>query len=664
MKITAKLAYSQLKINRSRTLWTLLTIALSTALMTAVCSFAASGNAMLINFLGEDYGEYGQSYQTLLLIPAIIFGILIVAMSVTVVSNIFRISAQERVTQFGILKCTGATHKQIMDTVMYESIQLCAVGIPAGIILGILLALGGIRVANHYIDDLNDLAHIMIREINLSLSFVFSWKALLLAAAICFVTVLVSAWFPAYRASKVSAIDCIRGAKEVKVDRKHVHTSTFVQRLFGFEGTLAARNLKRSRCSFRATLISLSVGVILFIGLGELGNQASAIENYMFPGTNQTVVAEYSSSYTEEVNPTTGRNEIKYSNPIDSKDGNRIARKLEKFGGTDIVGVGNDWDTYDTVLPRELVSEQMRQALEKEGELDDEFPVEIIVMDARSYEKLCKKAGVPEGSTILLNHYSYNDFGHEVHLKPFLPSLKEIKLRKADGSTLQVSVQGFLTQQEIPEELFYPNTNPVRLVVPQAVVRSYTWHGLPADVEGFIDYSNQVLAEEFPSRTDASYMEEGFDTRVYKFEDYVKVMNIAISLAAVFMYSFVILLLLIGLTNVISTLSTNVLMRSREFAVLKSVGMTPEGLKHMLNYESVLCSVKALMYGIPIGIIISILINLPIRMMFPIPYQLPWLEILMCILSVFLITWSTTRYAVYKLKNQNIVETIRSESGR
>ncbi len=664
MKITAKLAYSQLKINRSRTLWTLIAIALSAALTTAVYSFVVSGNAMIVNFLGEDYGLYGKSYLLLLLIPASIFGIIIFAMSVTVVSNVFRISAQERVTQFGIMKCTGATKKQITDTVMYESVLLCAIGIPVGIGLGLLLAFGGIRVANHSLDELNDLAHIMINEINLSLEFVFSWQALLLSASICFLTVLFSAWFPAHKAAKVPAIDCIRGANEIKIDRKQVHTSALVDKIFGFEGTLAAKNTKRNHRNFRATVISLSVGVILFIGLGELGNQASAIEDFMSPNMDQTVVSEYTSAYTRDINKLTGRKETTFLHPIDSEYGNGVAKKLEEFENTSIFGMGNDLETYDAVLPQKLISAQMQDALEYEGHQNDEFPVEIITLDQKNYAKLCEKANIPLGSTILLNHYSYNDSGQEVNLEPFSSTIKAVELVKADGSTLEMPIQGILTQEEIPKELFYPNTNPVRLILPQAMVRGYSWYCAPTNIDGFIEYSNRILENAFPSDPGSSYMEEGFNTRVYKINDYMKVMNIAIALVTVFMYSFVVLLMLIGLTNVISTLSTNVLMRSREFAVLKSVGMTPESLKRMLNYESILCSIKALLYGLPIGIAVTYFINLPIKSMFPIPYKMPWLAILLCVLVVFFITWSTTRYAAHKLDNQNIIETIRSESGR
>lgn len=664
MKITLQLAYSQLKINRSRTIWTIIAIALSTALTTTVCSFVASGNDMLINFLGEDYGHYGKSYIALLLIPASIFGLIIIAMSVTVVSNVFRISAQERVSQFGILKCTGATKKQITDTVMYESVLLCIIGIPAGILFGLLLAFGGINIANHFLDDLNDLAHIMINEINLSLNFVFSWQALLLSAFLCFFAVLFSAWLPAHKAARISAIDCIRGSKEHRIDKKQVRTGSLVHKLFGFEGTLAAKNLKRNRRNFRATMISLSVGVILFIALGGLGNQASAIEDYMSPDVEHTVISEYISSYNRNVNEITGKRETTFLHPIDSACGNKVTQRLEEFENTSIFGIGNDGDTYYASLPEEMISARMRKALEQEGQQHDEIPVEIITLDQENYAKLCERESLPLGSTLLLNYYSYNDFGQEVDVKPYSSEIKAVELVKADGSTMEMPIQGILTKEEIPAELFYPNIRPLRLIVPNAQVRGFSWYCAPSDIESFIAYANEVLADEFPSNIESSYMEEGFNTRVYKIDDYMKVMNIAIALTTVFMYSFVVLLMLIGLMNVISTLSTNVMMRAREFAVLKSVGMTPESLKRMLNFESILCSIKALLYGIPIGIAVTVFINLPIRLMFPIPYEIPMSALLLCVLAVFLITWSTTRYAAHKLKHQNIIETIRSESGR
>ncbi len=347
MKITAKLAYSQLKVNRSRTMWSIVAVALSTALMMAICSFMASGNTMLVDLLGSDYGDYGKSYQVLLLIPMVIFGILIMSMTITVIANVFRISTQDRISQFGMLKCTGATPKQIKETVMYESVWLCLYGIPIGLVLGVILADVGIGVANHFLTDLNALAHLMIHEINVTLSFVFSWKALLFSALFSALIVFYSAWRPAHRAANISAIQCIHGVDDITVEEKTLKDNKLVTKIFGFEGCLANKNLKRNHRNFRATVISLSIGIILFISLGGLVQQAKGIQSFMDIGIEETVITEYMSDYRETINPETGEEdetgeeERSYLHPIDSgTTGQEITQRLEDYGNINIWGMG------------------------------------------------------------------------------------------------------------------------------------------------------------------------------------------------------------------------------------------------------------------------------------------------------------------------------------
>jgi len=130
------------------------------------------------------------------------------------------------------------------------------------------------------------------------------------------------------------------------------------------------------------------------------------------------------------------------------------------------------------------------------------------------------------------------------------------------------------------------------------------------------------------------------------------------------LYGFIGMLTLIALTNVVSTISTNVRSRSREFAILQSVGMTHSGLRNMLNLESILCSVKSLIYGIPLGVVASHLMYQFIMESVWFPYKLPWLAIIQCVAAVFAITWLTMRFSVSRLRDKNIVESIRSEAGR
>ncbi|GHU94679.1 hypothetical protein FACS1894208_06190 [Clostridia bacterium] len=664
MKLTAKLAYSQIKINRGRTEWTLLGIVLATTLITAVCSFAASGNALVLDLLGEGYGDSGGTLTALLLIPAGIIIAIIITMSVVVISNAFRVSAGERTAQFGILKSVGATKRQITSSVMYESVFLSAVGIPIGIIIGLIIAFAGVQVANHFLGELNSLVHMMVNELIIVIDFVVVWQALAAAAFISFAAVLLSAWLPARKAAKIAAIVSIRGTGEVKKETKRLNTSPLTQKLFGFEGTLAAKNMKRSRRNFRASVVSLTVSVVLFITLSALSEQARSFENMIFPDVDATVMVDYASVRDRFVNESTGRNESVVVAPVDSENANAITKKLREYENTAIFGVGYDNETFTAVVPREAISQQMLEAcFDSEERPVYEMSAEIITLDTESYAVFCERAGVPVGSNILLNRYSHNDNGQKVEIAPFLLENEDVRLIKGDNSVSEIPVHGVLTGDDIPNELLGPNIQLVRLIVPQGEMRSYSWYASPADVDGFIDYANAVMGEMFPQAPEATYMEFGFNTRVYLIRDYMKVMNIAIELAMVFVYSFVALLTLIGLTNVISTISANVRMRSQEFAVLQSVGMTRGGLRRMLNLESVMCTVKSLIIGLPLAIALTYLINLPIRAAFPIPYQLPWLACVYCVVVVFAVTWVTMLYSASHLRGDSIISAIRAEGG-
>jgi putative ABC transport system permease protein len=288
-----------------------------------------------------------------------------------------------------------------------------------------------------------------------------------------------------------------------------------------------------------------------------------------------------------------------------------------------------------------------------------EVSAAIITVDAENYAALCEKAGVPFGANILLNSYNYNDNGKATVITPFSAPAQNLRLIKADNSIHERPVHGILTGEDIPNELTGPAVPVIRLIVPQGEARNYIWFAEPADIPGVMDYANGVMAEMFPLGQGFAYMEQGFSTRVFKIGDYIKVMNIAVVLGLVFVYSFVVLLTLIGLTGVISTMSANIRSRAREFAVLRSVGMTHGGLKRMLNLESILYSAKSLLIGLPAATLLTYLINKPIRTMFPIPYQFPWFTVILCVTAIFAFTWAIIRYCAFKMRGGNVSEKLR-----
>lgn len=664
MNILCSFALSQIKRKKTRTVITASAIALSAALLTAVSNFVASGNAMLVHFLGEDYGVYGGAYSMLLLLPAAFLAALIIAMSVIVISNAFRMSANERISQFGTLKCVGATGKQIYKTIMYECLLLCAVALPAGIFLGYLLSFIGIGAVNLYMEELNVLVRAMMKRVDLTLSFVVSPAALVISVMVSLGTVLFAAMLPARKAMRISALDCLRNGTGTN-PLHYKRTRVSVDAKGRIEYRLARRNVSSNRRQMHSAVTAFSISIILFITLSGLKEIAGGIQDYIYMDNGCTVIADYTARFHNTVNPKTGRRQQECAYPIDAQTAEEITDKLMEYGGTDIYGSGQDYTTYVAVLAPQELTDEMLQALSASGQYREEQPeiildVERILLDDRHYKELCAQAGIPYGGVILLNDYKYNDHGTERHIVPLPPTASGLEVEKADGSAEHVRIDGILTIEEIPIQLVYPNTNPIRLVVPSAgiTLRGYNWMASPEDEDGFMAYAKAVLEGYFP-QYGMDYDEAGYTSRVYGAQDFVKLMNIAIVLAAFFLYAFVFLLGLIGVLNVISTVSFQIKLRARELAVLQSVGMPSGSVRKMLMLESVLCAGKALVIGLPVGIGIVLVVARCVKMLFPIPFHMPWAAILITIVLSFMVMWGTVRVSAGALKKQNIIETIR-----
>lgn len=234
-------------------------------------------NSPLLGLYGVT--QYSNYNLLLLVLASVLCGIIMVG-SVSLIYNAFSISVSERTRQFGLLSSVGATRKQLRGAVFSEAMLLSAIGIPLGLAAGYT----GIALTLHLLGSRMDTV-IRGGSGTLTLRAVPSPAALGIAAVIALVTVLISAAIPARRATKVSPLDAIGQRGDYRTPAKGIRVGRLTARLFGLPGILAKKYYKVSRKKYRATVISLTISVVLLIS-------AASVTDHLRSAAERTVEAE------------------------------------------------------------------------------------------------------------------------------------------------------------------------------------------------------------------------------------------------------------------------------------------------------------------------------------------------------------------------------------
>jgi putative ABC transport system permease protein len=506
-----------------------------------------------------------------------------------------------------------------------------------------------------------------------------------------------------------------------------------MNKLFGFEGVLAKRSLKRNKRNFRATVIALTISIILIIAGGSIGVQVGKMTSLMYPNVDADVMIEQVSSvysYGGGLNPDLDPSGVQYMS-LEAAAAEEITAKLREYPNTEVFAVGDNSFLYSATVPKDMLTPEMQWAEEDEakyveslyssvalegGDVNEsetsnpfasqlkpgehKLSLALVTTDAMHYAELCEKAGVPQGSNILLNHYQYLSMNDRKvsEFKPLKFSGQELFLTDMAGETLKLPLQGELGIGEIPDEVMYAISGYTRVggsalsvlvpavsATPSSVdvgTISYYWFASTKDRTGFMQYAEGFIhdqaatGQKIVNKGNAAYfaaMESEPDqfadsdgwvqVTVQDLDVLMKRMRNMSTLIMLPIYGFVGVLTLIALTNVISTISTNVRSRSREFAALRSTGMTQGSLTRMLSLESGLCSLRALLIGLPLGIICSYVIYLFVALTAGFGYELPLLPIVVCVLGVLAVMWLTTWFSARRLRGGSVVDTLRTNDG-
>lgn len=604
-------------------------------------------------------GIFKENSMKSLGIVAAVVVIIIIFTSVFCIKNSFNISITEKIKQYGMLSSVGATSKQIKKNVYYEALILGIIGIPMGIICGLLASFVLIELSDFLIGS----------SFKVDLIYSFSWLSILFAAILGLVTLYLSAWKSARIASKITPITAIRNSENIKINPKKIKSPKYIKKIFGIGGDVSYKNLKRNKKKYRATVISIIVCSSVFIALSAFINLAFEYVQKEYETTDYNLQLLYD-----------------LNNGITTK-----AKEIINFDNIDNYSV---WSS-------EYIT-QFNNKLKFSKEYLEVFPD---IIEKHSYKTQDGKEVEEYSSTGIqvyrIGDYAYKKYLQELNLKEdetknkgILIDIIEIGLTDKSGKFKRIKMSNFdykkgdkLNFFKYSYELDENGNNiPVDINIELAEVTTKHPFGIPNYKHQPVlilsdELYNKIFTEEYQrSETetisiytkDATKLQDQIDEYLNAYsddysltnvEENVRAMKSFYLLVAIFLYGFITVIALIGITNIFNTITTNMELRSREFATLKSIGMTHKEFNRMIFLESFFYGTKSLIIGIPIGSILAYIIHkILTEGDTTATFNLPTNSILIATLAVFVLITFIMKYSINKINKQNTIETIRNEN--
>lgn len=578
--------------------------------------------------------------------------------SIFLIYNSFNISLNERTHQFGIFSSVGATAKQLRNSVLFEGICIGAIGIPIGVILG----MGCIGLVISVVaENFNNILYI-----NVPFTLTLSLPAIAAAVVVSTITILISAYIPAKKAASRPVMESIMQLSEVKVESKAVKTSKLAQRIYGLEGILALKNFRRNKKRYRSIVLSLVLSVVLFI------SSSAFIINMKQMASRAFVFTTYDIGFATQ--------------DMDDKAILSLYDKLKTAHGVYQSSYEALMKYSCTAEARDISDSYWKGKKPYSMDESVKLPTQIQFIDDISYAKMIKSLGLslkeytgPNGKVISVAKLKVKLKSNRVHeVNEYTDLFKR--------SSLNFTITPEINDKPVMDQQRRINIKFVNAVLPDiipimednsaknkdsvsfSVIAPYSMKDkyVPS---GARIYKGFTFGSKRPSQSMTEMREMIHDagiTASYNLMNFSEILDQnrnTIFIANVFNYTFVIMISLIAVANVFNTISTNIKLRRRELAMLRSVGMSDRDFQKMMNFECVFYGMKALLFGLPIASIASWLIY---KGMFiggaeDVDFVFPWVSMGISIFSVLFIVFITMLYAISKIKKENIIDALRDD---
>lgn len=561
-----------------------------------------------------------------------IYAMSAVAAAVIIVTGIFcirgsfAISLTEKMRLYGRLASVGTTAAQQRKVVYYEARFLSAVGIPLGVASGLAAAVILVKGVGTLVRD----------ALSFKLIFGTSLPMILLAAILATVTVFLSARGSARQAARISPISAIRANDTVKLG-KRVRCPGWIGRLFGIGGKIAYKNLKRARVKYRTTVVSIVVSVAIFIGMTTFVDLISLAVGTRFgdiPYQMQISIFQWD-FYDDAVAIA----------EMDGVEEGEVVRKASLAVEKSRIPYTAEW---------------LGEYTEEENAGEDR--ITVCSLGEKAYARYCKEAGVSveeaRGKALVIADYHLENmvdgktYIEEGNIAEFRPGDILRGIGESAGTDIEVLKQTTVRPMHLSGSAYR-----MILIVDEEFMDSAPGLQRYDNIEVYLKCQDpDGLEQRIRSEAQLQYFTLTNYSTIQRNE------HSMLLIVAIFLYGFLTVVALIGITNVFNTVTTNMELRAQEFAMLRSVGMTGREFRRMIWLEGAFYGGRALCIGIPAGLLISLLFHRGFGIRFVMDYRVPWMGIVLSVAAVAMLLYVIMRYSMAKINRRNIIDTIRNEN--
>lgn len=602
-------------------------------------------------------------------IGIVVFAVIFVS-SFAMIYNSFALSVGEQIKYLGMLSSVGATRKQKKKTLYFEGAILGGIGIILGIALGLLTTFISQSAMNAKIASIME-----GYNNNIKYSTHISLWVLCLIVILAALTVFVSIISPVQKAARITAIDAIRKTDEIKRKGK-IRTPFIITKLFGFEGDIAFKNLRRNGRKSRTIIACICICAVLFLSCNyfcETFKEASNLD-YELP---YQLTFQYSAESKAQLEK--ARNYLKTNKRV-----KRFYSIWEAWYSI-LRGDINPYDNsrlYDMSFQNESIFVDKYKFIATQ-----DITYTAHLLDDEDFNALCKKNGIDykkyyspdkDGSikTIVINGIDRNDepiFNNNLLGKTIgcydIDSEKTERENKLDENGNQVYFYyktGCTSIYKFCDFIKYDKDNPicnldssgVAFYAPKCVYDKYS-----DDDSFYFDYGIETDEPYKVEKELKDYLSENeAEGDVYNNYNWMMKEKSIISAVQFLSYAFILLITLITVFNIINTMTAQIAGRKKELAMLKSVGMTPKEFKKTLIFESMFYGLFGLLFGVPLSLVINRVVGYIISKDNPIPFSVNiWLYLIACV-AVFVIIGLTMIYSLKLIKNNSIIDSLKDDT--